>query len=194
MVTHLRQGAGRVSEQTLCSFCAGLIEQCSESRALVLQPALKGSQAYILRGGGFFFRQSVIGQAVEDRQFDLRWQIVLPHGAHQRREQGLIGGEDIDIACRNRLLKHSAGSCHAGIAARKADLGAKMLPVVRLWSLWLTGEGDGSEVARESRDIADRGQNHGKDEYLNEVLGCVIVNGCFAQGDRLGVFMIVKGS
>ena len=69
-----------------------------------------------------------------------------------------------------------------------------MLPVVRLWPLRLPGECDSGEVAREARDIADRGQDHGKDKYLHEVLGGVIVDCGFAQGDGFGVFVIVKGS
>ena len=63
-----------------------------------------------------------------------------------------------------------------------------MLPVVCLWPLWLPGERDADEVAREPRDIADRGQNHGKDKYLNKVLGGVTVNCLFAQSHSFGIF------
>ena len=77
--------------------------------------------------------------------------------------------------------------------ARKADPGAKVLPVVRLWPLRCTGERDPVEVAREASDIADRGQDHGKDKYLHEVLGGVTVDCGFAKGDGLCVLCDGEG-
>ena len=63
-----------------------------------------------------------------------------------------------------------------------------MLPVVRLWPLRPAGESYAGEVTGETGNVPDRGQNHGKDKYLNKVLGGVTVNCLFAQSHSFGIF------